>query len=118
MFCFIALLRALFSLSLSLTPMSCRALRQRARSIALATSHPTWLVSRWLKRFGEAGAIALCRHNNRSAPAYGLRVNRGRTDAAALLGRLSAAGAAAEHSELMPDDFLRCREGCICSRRR
>ena len=97
----------------------CRAARQRARGIALATSHPTWLVTRWLKRFGEHATVALCGHNNRGAPQYALRVNRGRTAAPALAARLSAAGAAVQPSNLLPGEFLRCvmHAGCACMRR-
>ncbi len=28
-------------------------------------SHPTWLVSRWIKQFGQEEAVQLMQHNNR-----------------------------------------------------
>lgn len=41
---------------------------ERAEALAIATSHPTWMVARWLGRYGEAGALALLAANNRRAP--------------------------------------------------
>jgi len=55
------------------------------------TSHPRWLVERWLERFGVEETLALCEANNRSA-ALGLRVNRLKLDRKELIKRLEAAG--------------------------
>jgi len=54
------------------------------------TSHPRWLVERWLARYGLAETIALCEANNRTA-ALGLRVNRLKLDRKELLKRLATA---------------------------
>ena len=40
---------------------------EQAEALAIATSHPTWMVARWLRRYGEAGALALLAANNRHA---------------------------------------------------
>ena len=55
------------------------------------TSHPRWLVERWVERFGVEETLALCEANNRSA-ALGLRVNRLKLDRKELIKRLEAAG--------------------------
>ncbi len=82
------------------------------RLLALQHSHPNWLVSRWLARFGREGAEALMQRNN-EPPVYTVRVNRLRpgATAAALLEQLTAAGVTAEPSALLPDDFIRIRSG-------
>lgn len=41
--------------------------RQRADVFGIASSHPSWLVERWLQRFGEADTLKLLASNNRSA---------------------------------------------------
>ena len=38
---------------------------QVADAMAIAASHPTWMVERWLRQFGEAPTVALTRWNNR-----------------------------------------------------
>lgn len=49
----------------------------RAEDLAIRHSHPTWMVRRWLDRFGTGDTEALLRWNNRR-PHYGLRVNTDR----------------------------------------
>jgi len=46
--------------------------------ISIQTSHPEWLVGRWMERYGEAETEALCQWNNLS-PDVTLRVNTTRT---------------------------------------
>ena len=36
-------------------------------ALAVATSHPTWMVARWAPRFGPAATLALLQANNRCA---------------------------------------------------
>ncbi len=45
-----------------------------AESLAVRTSHPTWLVKRWIAQFGFEETAALCSANNQPPPAT-LRVN-------------------------------------------
>jgi 16S rRNA (cytosine967-C5)-methyltransferase len=40
---------------------------QRVERLGILHSHPTWLVERWLARFGETPAVALLEANNRAA---------------------------------------------------
>jgi 16S rRNA (cytosine967-C5)-methyltransferase len=45
------------------------------QELSVRTSHPQFLVDRWVKNFGEKGTEALCDWNNRPAPIYA-RINR------------------------------------------
>ncbi|NNF05911.1 MAG: 16S rRNA (cytosine(967)-C(5))-methyltransferase RsmB, partial [Candidatus Eisenbacteria bacterium] len=47
--------------------------------MAVAYSHPEWLVSRWLERFGDEEVRELLQANNQ-APGISLRVHAGKTD--------------------------------------
>ncbi len=49
-----------------------------AEDLALRHSHPTWLVRRWLDRFGPEEAVELLEWNNRR-PAHHVRINPLRT---------------------------------------
>jgi 16S rRNA (cytosine967-C5)-methyltransferase len=77
--------------------------------LALAFSHPPWLVRRWLARFGEAEATVLLQAEQRPAPTV-LLVNRLRADVPSVAARLAADGVAATASPLLPE-ALRVREG-------
>ncbi len=48
------------------------------RDLAIRHSHPTWLVRRWLDRFGEEETVALLKSDN-ARPSYSLRINMLRT---------------------------------------
>jgi len=67
-------------------------------------SHPQWLFARWLGRYGEEGALAICRANN-AGGALTLRTTAriGRDD---LLTKLRAAGIAAEVGRFAPTAVL------------
>ena len=45
------------------------------QDLSVRTSHPQFLVDRWMKNFGEKDTEALCAWNNRSAPVYA-RINQ------------------------------------------
>jgi len=45
-----------------------------AEDLAIRYSHPTWMVERWLDRYGRDATIALLAWNN-SRPVYGVRIN-------------------------------------------
>ncbi len=76
-----------------------------AQRLALVHSHPEWLTARWLRRYGESAAAALCAANNEppriSARASLLRGGRG-----PLLDKLQAAGIQAEPSQVAPDGIV------------
>jgi 16S rRNA (cytosine967-C5)-methyltransferase len=48
-------------------------------SLALRTSHPDFLVQRWVRNFGEQNAAALCAWNNVPPPVY-VRINQLKSD--------------------------------------
>lgn len=52
--------------------------------IALAHSHPAWLVARWIEQYGEATAEAMCAANN-EPPHVSVRVNAMKAQRDALL---------------------------------
>jgi 16S rRNA (cytosine967-C5)-methyltransferase len=62
-----------------------------ARHLAIAFSHPEWLVERWLQRYGWERTQAICAANNRT-PGVTLRPNTLRTTTAALAQRLHQEG--------------------------
>jgi 16S rRNA (cytosine967-C5)-methyltransferase len=59
--------------------------------LAVATSHPTWLVERWVKLFGAVEAESFARANNRTPP-VAFRVNPSRASVDEVIARLHAAG--------------------------
>jgi 16S rRNA (cytosine967-C5)-methyltransferase len=64
----------------------------RVAFISVTTSHPEWMVRRWMARWGEEKTIALCRFNNETPPTS-LRVNLLKTDRATLIKALEKEGA-------------------------
>ncbi|MCZ8511426.1 16S rRNA (cytosine(967)-C(5))-methyltransferase RsmB [Paenibacillus filicis] len=71
------------------------------RRIALAASHPEWLVRRWLRQFGEQTAQRICEANN-EPPRVSLRANGLKLGRAELIERLRQRGLEAEPSMLAP----------------
>ena len=71
-------------------------------NIAVNTSHPNWLVKRWIRRLGEEGALLLAEANNR-VPPMTIRVNTLRTKRQDLLSLLAAHEVEAEPTEFSPD---------------
>ena len=80
----------MWTASVRIFPTRCR---QNIESLpeAALLSHPDWLIRRWKKRYGGAGATAICRKNNTLAPIC-LRVNTTLATPAALLELLKTAG--------------------------
>lgn len=76
-----------------------------AHYLAVALSHPQWLVERWLQRFGFDATEAWLRFNNRAAPLT-LRVNTAKTTTAALRERLAASGIETEPARHAPDALI------------
>lgn len=69
--------------------------------LAIRCSHPDWLVTRWLPRYGEADTRALLEWNNRP-PKLFARVNTLRTTADALLAKWHSASIEAELTKITP----------------
>jgi len=64
--------------------------------LAVATSHPAWLIERWIKQLGREEAEAFARSNNEPAP-VAFRVVRNRAESAEVIKQLQQSGA-----ELIP----------------
>jgi 16S rRNA (cytosine967-C5)-methyltransferase len=45
------------------------------QNLSIRTSHPQFLIDRWIQNFGAENTVALCEWNNRPAPIYA-RINR------------------------------------------
>jgi 16S rRNA (cytosine967-C5)-methyltransferase len=67
--------------------------------IAVQTSHPRWLIERWVTSFGVEEAEAFARANN-TVPPTAFRVVSNRANQSEILSRLSAAGATLEASKI------------------
>ncbi|HMB92500.1 MAG TPA: 16S rRNA (cytosine(967)-C(5))-methyltransferase RsmB [Rhodothermales bacterium] len=76
-----------------------------AERLAITHSHPTWLVRRWLDRFGPDDTEALLVWNN-TRPTYGVRVNTLKTSMADFQARLDTLEVKWEPSPYL-DDFVR-----------
>jgi 16S rRNA (cytosine967-C5)-methyltransferase len=70
--------------------------------IAVNTSHPKWLVKRWLRRFGKDRAMLLAEANNR-VPPMTIRANTLRTTRKDLLRLLAAHGVGSAPTEFSPE---------------
>jgi len=84
--------------------------RQRLRALAVSTSHPDWMVKRWLDRFGPEETADLLAWNN-ARPGHCLRVVGGGNNAAGLAAELAAAGATTEPGRFLPSEFVRVTAG-------
>jgi 16S rRNA (cytosine967-C5)-methyltransferase len=67
--------------------------------LAVSTSHPAWLVERWVNCFGAAEAENFARANNHTPP-VAFRVNAVRASEDEVIARLRAAGVEARPSEV------------------
>lgn len=71
--------------------------------LAIETSHPAWLLKRWIRSFGREHAIALARANNDPAPvAFRLTSKVDKRD---LLAELSRAGVQVRPSQIAPQSW-------------
>jgi 16S rRNA (cytosine967-C5)-methyltransferase len=73
--------------------------------LEVALSHPGWLASRWLDRYGFEAAEAWETFNNAAAPLT-LRANRLKTDAPALKRALAENGVVVEPARYAPDGLI------------
>jgi 16S rRNA (cytosine967-C5)-methyltransferase len=74
--------------------------------LAIESSHPQWLIQRWVDRMGFEETAALARANNEAAPmAFRLTVKALETDASArqIITELEASGLALQPSRVAPD---------------
>ncbi len=73
--------------------------------LEISLSHPGWLAKRWLDRYGFEGAEAWEQFNNIAAPLT-LRVNRLKTDSAALVKSLAGHGVEVQPARYAPDGLV------------
>ena len=72
-------------------------------ALALAESHPRWLVARWVARWGEEETRRLLRANNLEAPLVARPVHAVREQVEAML---EGAGVTVEDAPLVPDSIV------------
>jgi 16S rRNA (cytosine967-C5)-methyltransferase len=77
------------------------AMDDTAERLAVAYSHPTWLVRKWLTRWGQLKTTALLEHNN-ARPVFGIRANPLHPEASSFAERLAEAEVEAEASPFVP----------------
>ena len=75
-------------------------LSDRAQKVAVRTSHPVWLIERWIKAFGMDETEGFAAANN-VVPPTAFRVVRARANADAILEKLRDAGANVTASEIV-----------------
>eukprot|EP00891_Asterochloris_glomerata_P002402 jgi/Astpho2/2402/Aster-x0530 len=80
-----------------------------ADRLAIAASHPTWMVERWLQRFPAEAVVALLAHNNKR-PFHGIRCPPGQ-DPQFVREQLNSQGIDSQVSPYLPRHFIRVREG-------
>lgn len=73
-----------------------------AAALAVLTSHPPWLVARWIDRFGVDEARALCEANNMTPPLH-VRTNTRQLQRDELAAALRADGADVAFGSLAPE---------------
>ena len=71
-------------------------------NISVNTSHPGWMIKRWIKRFGEDETFSLAQANNQIPPLT-IRANTLRVSREELTGRLSEKGIISEPTGFSPD---------------
>jgi 16S rRNA (cytosine967-C5)-methyltransferase len=74
-----------------------------AERLGLLHSHPTWMVERWLRRFGMPQTIALLESNNRVPPLTGFVVDPAKRDD--IISELSQAGATVTSGRWLREAF-------------
>lgn len=70
--------------------------------LAINTSHPAWLVERWLKFF-DASEVESFAHANNETPPVAFRINSLRANAEEVIERLRGAGVESRPSRIAPD---------------
>ena len=73
--------------------------------LSITLSHPRWLVTRWLDRFGFEAVETWLQFNNTQAPLT-LRTNTLRTTATDLIGQLGAEGVRVHPGRFAPDSLI------------
>ncbi|WP_368504024.1 16S rRNA (cytosine(967)-C(5))-methyltransferase RsmB [Alkalihalophilus sp. As8PL] len=80
-------------------------LKDPVKRIALETSHPEWLVKRWVDQFGEEDTRLMCEENLVS-PAVTVRVNQTRATRAQVISMLQKEEVEAKEGDLSEDAII------------
>ncbi|CAM3698830.1 16S rRNA (cytosine(967)-C(5))-methyltransferase RsmB [Mesobacillus zeae] len=88
-------------------------IKDPAERMAIETSHPLWLVQRWISQFGKEKAGEICAMNV-LAPLQTARVNLGKTTREACIELLEQEGFAVEASPITPE-AIRCLRGNLAA---
>ncbi len=88
-------------------------IKDPVKRLSIETSHPLWLVQEWVQSYGFEEAESMCRIHL-VPPKQTLRVNRIKTDRAALKQKLLDAGIETELGDLS-EDALKLMKGSIVS---
>ncbi|WP_345807433.1 16S rRNA (cytosine(967)-C(5))-methyltransferase RsmB [Bacillus pumilus] len=88
-------------------------IKDPVKRLSIETSHPLWLVQEWVQSYGFEAAESMC-HIHLVPPKQTLRVNRMKTDRAALQQELLDAGIETELGDLS-EDALKLMKGSIVS---
>lgn len=81
---------------------STAAIQNPVERLAVETSHPQWLVERWVESYGFEETAAML-HENNIPPVQTVRVNITRATVAEVLASLEAEGVKAQQSDMMPE---------------
>lgn len=76
-------------------------IKDSVEKLSIETSHPTWLVRRWINQFGYEKTRAMCEENLQTAKQTA-RINLGRIDLNNILQRLESEGFLVEKSPYVP----------------
>ncbi|HET7522112.1 MAG TPA: 16S rRNA (cytosine(967)-C(5))-methyltransferase RsmB [Bacillales bacterium] len=88
-----------------------KVLKDPSERLAVQTSHPAWLLNRWLEQYGLRTVQHICEANN-TAPKVTARINRTRTSKDHLLQRLEEEGVKAKSGNLAPE-AIEITEGTV-----
>ncbi|MCM3034676.1 16S rRNA (cytosine(967)-C(5))-methyltransferase RsmB [Bacillus pumilus] len=88
-------------------------IKDPVKRLSIETSHPLWLVQEWVQSYGFEATESMC-HIHLVPPKQTLRVNRIKTDRAALKQKLLDAGIETELGDLS-EDALKLMKGSIVS---
>jgi 16S rRNA (cytosine967-C5)-methyltransferase len=75
------------------------------RRLSIRTSHPEWLIRRWVERLGEDITRAAAAANN-NPPRIAIRANRNKTTVEELKQRLKEEGLDVQESKYLPDALI------------
>jgi 16S rRNA (cytosine967-C5)-methyltransferase len=84
-------------------------IKDEVERLSIETSHPTWLVRRWIEQFGYNKAKEMC-EINLTAPMQTARINTNKITREACIKRLSEEGFQVEESVVVPE-AIKCLKG-------